>query len=130
MGATLSSPGAVQNPEIKESWLLSHSDSALKHAHNATIEAYTKDGCQLLALAFQASEAAYEGSPSQHIRFAVSKDGEDDRVNGRGRSNISMTTKPWSNFVCFFFFATLHLNPLIFNRTCQSTNLAVYLLCI
>lgn len=79
MGATLSSQGAVQNPEIKESWLLSHSDSDLKHAHNATIEAYRKDGCQILALAFQASEAAYEGSPTQHIRFAVSKDGKTDR---------------------------------------------------
>jgi len=78
MGATLSSLGAGQNPEIKESWLLSLSDSDLKHAHNATIEAYTKDGCQILALAFQASEAAYEGSPSQHIRFAVSKDGKTD----------------------------------------------------
>lgn len=33
------------------------------------------DGSKWLALAYQASDVAYEGSGGQHLRFAISKDG-------------------------------------------------------
>jgi hypothetical protein len=76
MGAAISSyGGATQQPTIKSEWLLQYEDSLVKYASNASLETFNQEGVTFLALAYQASEAPYEGSPNQHLRFALSKDG-------------------------------------------------------
>ena len=48
----------------------------LKYASGSSLVVIRRgDGSKWLALVFQAGEAAYEGSRSQHLRFTVSKDG-------------------------------------------------------
>lgn len=72
MGASTSKPLA----EVTQNWLLHFSDSSIKSAYQpslAVIRGANKS--KILALAYAASEATYAGSPSQHIRFALSKDG-------------------------------------------------------
>jgi BNR repeat-like domain len=75
MGAAISSYGVTQQPTIKSEWLLHYEDSLVKYASHASLETFVQDGVTLLALAYQASEAPYEGSTNQHLRFALSKDG-------------------------------------------------------
>ncbi len=49
---------------------------AIKYASSSSLAVIRRgDGSKWLALAYQASDTAYEGSRGQHIRFALSKDG-------------------------------------------------------
>jgi hypothetical protein len=61
--------------ESRQLWLLQHRESSIKYASSSSIECFDHGGVKLLALAYQASEAAQECSPSQHIRYQISKDG-------------------------------------------------------
>lgn len=76
MGAALSSQSAAPpHSQTDLAWLLNYSDSTLKYASHVTLETLQFGDTKLLALAYQASESPYEGSPSQHLRFSLSKDG-------------------------------------------------------
>lgn len=75
MGVALSAQRGDSLAEVKHQWLLQYKESLIKYASASTLEKLEQGGTQLLALAYQASEAGHECSPSQSIRFQISKDG-------------------------------------------------------
>lgn len=78
MGAGQSADKGSPLAELKSSWALKYADSTIKYASGsslALIRQSNGSSTPVLALAYQASEEAHEGSRSQHIRFVVSKDG-------------------------------------------------------
>lgn len=75
MGVALSAQRGDSLAEVKHQWLLQYKESLIKYASASTLEQFEQGGTQLLALAYQASEAGHECSPSQSIRFQISKDG-------------------------------------------------------
>lgn len=74
MGAGSSKDGGPL-AELTFSWVLKYADSALKYASSSSLVVIEKAGAKLLALAYQAAEAAHEGDRGQHLRFALSRDG-------------------------------------------------------
>lgn len=81
MGASMSADkGGGALAELKSSWVLQYGSSPFKYASASSLVVIKKangSATPLLALAYQASEEAYEGSRGQHLRFALSKDGGD-----------------------------------------------------
>lgn len=75
MGAALSSHNAGHNAEKSVQWLLDYQESAIKYASSVSLEAFDKDGVRYLAVAYHASDSPHVCSPTQHLRFALSKDG-------------------------------------------------------
>jgi len=75
MGASLSSHQGNSLADVHRLWLLQHRESSIKYASSSSIETFEHGSTQLLALAYQASQAAHECSTDQHIRFQISKDG-------------------------------------------------------
>lgn len=79
MGAGMSAAkegGALA--ELKSSWALEYANSPYKYACGSSLVVIKKANgaaTPLLALAYQASQEAYEGSRTQHLRFTTSKDG-------------------------------------------------------
>ena len=79
MGAAASKGGAAGGPlaDLKHAWVLKYADSeSIKYASDCSLAVIkASSGDKVLALAYQASSAAHEGSRGQHLRFALSKDG-------------------------------------------------------
>ncbi|KAI3428719.1 hypothetical protein D9Q98_007543 [Chlorella vulgaris] len=80
MGAGMSADkGAGSLAELKTTWVLQYASSEIKYASGSSMAVIKKaangSATPLLALAFQSSTEAHEGSKSQHLRFTTSKDG-------------------------------------------------------
>ena len=77
MGAGYSADKGGPLAELSSSWVLKYADSATKYASGSSLCVIKRgEGPKQLALCYQASDAAVEGSRQQHLRFALSKDGE------------------------------------------------------
>ncbi len=74
MGAGSSKDGGPL-AELNFSWVLKYAESRFKYASSSSLVVIDKAGAKLLALAYQAAEAAHEGDRGQHLRFALSRDG-------------------------------------------------------
>lgn len=62
--------------EVAFSWVLKYADSAFKYASSSSVAVIKQqDGSKLLAVAYQAAEVSHEGDRTQHLRFALSRDG-------------------------------------------------------
>ena len=77
MGAGYSADKGGPLAELSSSWVLKYADSATKYASGSSLCVIKRgEWPKQLALCYQASDAAVEGSRQQHLRFALSKDGE------------------------------------------------------
>lgn len=75
MGASGSKDGGPL-AELSSSWVLKYAETAFKYASGSSLAVIKRpDGSKVLAVAYQAAEAAYEGDRAQHLRFALSSDG-------------------------------------------------------
>lgn len=66
---------SAQLAQTQYSWLLKFVDSPVAYASHVSLECFEHGGAKILAVAYQAADAGYEGSRGQHLRFALSKDG-------------------------------------------------------
>lgn len=67
---------STQLAQIKYSWIVRLSESPLTYASHASLESFEHAGNKVLAVAYHAAtDASHEGARSQHLRFALSRDG-------------------------------------------------------
>ncbi|PSC75556.1 BNR Asp-box repeat [Micractinium conductrix] len=75
MGTGASKADGSPLAELKAGWVLQYESSPVKYASASSLVVIKQaDGGKVLALAFQASEAAHEGDRTQHLRLMLSRD--------------------------------------------------------